>query len=171
MTKVEDDLPPHPTWWRSLGKQREGAEGTVRATTSSMDLSFLRVLTSRRLPASVPPGPAFQFVLAYQAARLIEANIPPRSLTPSGRTVQEDAIVTTITELGWTTLEAGVAKRAMTEIRICWTEVAGHTRSQPSEGGLWIPETSKNRDELEAYVEAGNQGFGQGTHWIERREA
>lgn len=79
--------------------------------------------------------------------------------------------MTTITGLGWAALEAGVAKRAMTEIRSCWTEVVAHTKSQPSEGGLWLPETSKNREEFEAYVEAGNQGSGQGTHWIERREA
>ena len=171
MTKVEEDLPPHPTWWKSRDTHGEGVEGANGPTATRMDLSFLRILTSRRLPTPVPPGPAFQSVLGYQAAGFIEATVPPRTMTPSGRTVQEDAIVSTITELGWSTLEAGVAKSAMTEIRICWTEVVGHTKLEPSEGGLWLPETSKNRDELEAYVEAGNHGFGQGTHWIERREA
>jgi hypothetical protein len=59
----------------------------------------------------------------------------------------------------------------MTEVRICWSKEVSRTKLSGSEGGLWLPETSKNRNELVAYVEAGNQGFGQGTHWIERREA
>jgi hypothetical protein len=59
----------------------------------------------------------------------------------------------------------------MTEIRICWSKAVSLTKLSGSEGGLWLPETPKNLEELEAYVEAGNQGFGQGTHWIERREA
>jgi hypothetical protein len=39
----------------------------------------------------------------------------------------------------------------MTEIRICWSKEVSRTKLSGSEGGLWIPETPKNRDELEAY--------------------
>jgi hypothetical protein len=57
------------------------------------------------------------------------------------------------------------------EIRICWTQEVSATKLSGSEGGLWLPETPKNREDLEVFVEAANQGFGQGSHWIERREA
>jgi hypothetical protein len=64
-----------------------------------------------------------------------------------------------------------IARCLMTEIRICWSKAVSFTKLSGSGGGLWLPETPKNREELEAYVEAGNHGFGQGTHWIERRQA
>jgi len=73
----------------------------------AMDLSFLRILASSHLPRSVPPGPAFHLVLAYEAAGLLEVTIPALVRTRSGGSIQNDAVVLSITEDGWTALRAG----------------------------------------------------------------
>jgi hypothetical protein len=59
----------------------------------------------------------------------------------------------------------------MTEIRICWNKEVSLTKISRSEGGLWIPETPQNLEDFGVIVEAGNQSFGPGSHWIDRREA
>ena len=71
-----------------------------------MDLSFLRTLAASHLPRAVPPGPAFHLVLAYQAADLIEVTIPPMVRTRSGSSIQQDAVVTAITDEGLAALQA-----------------------------------------------------------------
>jgi len=71
-----------------------------------MDLSFLRTLAASNLPRSVPPGPAFHAVLAYQAAGLLEVIIPPVVRTRSGSSIQHDAVVTSITDDGWAALRS-----------------------------------------------------------------
>jgi len=53
-----------------------------------MDFAFLRTLAASHLPRSVPPGPAFHLVLAYQAAGLLEVTIPPVVRTRSGSAIQ-----------------------------------------------------------------------------------
>jgi hypothetical protein len=70
-----------------------------------MDLAFLRTLAASKLPRTVPPGPAFQLVLAYQAAGLLDVTIPPTVRTRSGGAIQLDALVTAITEHGWAALQ------------------------------------------------------------------
>ena len=72
----------------------------------AMDIAFLRTLASSNLPRAVPPGPAFHLVLAYQAAGLLDVTILPMVRTRSGSSIQHDAVVTAITELGWATLQA-----------------------------------------------------------------
>lgn len=71
-----------------------------------MDLHFLRTLASSNLPRAVPPGPAFHLVMAYQAAGLLDVTIPAAVRTRSGSSIQHDAVVTAITELGWAALQA-----------------------------------------------------------------
>jgi hypothetical protein len=38
-------------------------------------------------------------------------------------------------------------------------------------GGLGHPDTPENRRTLEQIIVAGNETYGEGTHWIEEREA
>jgi hypothetical protein len=38
-------------------------------------------------------------------------------------------------------------------------------------GGLGHPDTPENRRTLEQIMVAGNETYGEGTHWIEEREA
>jgi hypothetical protein len=59
----------------------------------------------------------------------------------------------------------------VTKIRICWSEAVTLTKLSRSEGRLWIPETPQNLEDFEVIVEAGNQSFGTGSHWIDRRKA
>ena len=77
-----------------------------------MDLSFLRTLAASNLPRAVPPGPAFHLVLGYQSAGLLEVNIPPVVRTRSGSSIQHDALVTAITELGWAVLRAEITQHS-----------------------------------------------------------
>lgn len=57
--------------------------------------------------------------------------------------------------------------QTMKEIRLCTTvaEVAGET-PQP---GSWTLETPPMREAFEVLVKAGNERYGQGTHWMEER--
>ncbi|KQP22769.1 hypothetical protein [Pseudorhodoferax sp. Leaf267] len=65
-----------------------------------MDLSFLRTLAGGKLPRSVPIGPAFHLVLAYQAAGYVELSVPALIRTRAGNTIQPDAIVLSLTPAG-----------------------------------------------------------------------
>jgi hypothetical protein len=38
-------------------------------------------------------------------------------------------------------------------------------------GGLWHPDTPENRWMLEQVMAAGNETYGEGTHWLEERAA
>jgi len=41
----------------------------------------------------------------------------------------------------------------------------------PTDGGTWFPDNESNRRDLEIIVEAGNEAYGPGTHWLEWRQA
>jgi hypothetical protein len=41
----------------------------------------------------------------------------------------------------------------------------------PTDGGVWFPDTPENRRDLRIVVEAGCEVAGTGTHWLEQREA
>lgn len=68
-------------------------------------------------------------------------------------------------------LEPTSTKR-MTEIRVAWS-VAGRTdqTGRPIQAGIWHPDNAENRRTLQAIVDAGNETYGPGTHWIEEHEA
>lgn len=60
----------------------------------------------------------------------------------------------------------------MKEIRLCWS-VIGRTNQagEPIQGGLWHPKTEQTLRDLMIVMESGNKVYGEGTHWIEEREA
>lgn len=66
----------------------------------SVDLRFLRTLAGSPLPRRVPVGPAFQLLLAYQAAGYVEVEIPPPIRTRAGHMTQPDALVVRVTSAG-----------------------------------------------------------------------
>ncbi len=60
----------------------------------------------------------------------------------------------------------------MIEIRVAWLfglheDAAG----EPIGGGIWSPDTTENRRQMNIVVEAGNEVAGEGTHWLEERQA
>ncbi|MEJ8859874.1 hypothetical protein WKW79_35365 [Variovorax robiniae] len=59
----------------------------------------------------------------------------------------------------------------MKEIRLCWSRCQFNDEGLPVTGGLWIPATPWNRELAERMRQAGNEVYGQHTHWIEEREA
>jgi hypothetical protein len=67
----------------------------------------------------------------------------------------------------------------MKEIRLRWTEGIAKDDEQLTVegvpvhpgGGRWRPDTPENRWNLEQVVAEGNETYGEGTHWIEEREA
>ena len=60
----------------------------------------------------------------------------------------------------------------MVEIRAAW-QFGLHENQfdEPTAGGIWFPDTPENRRDVEIIVEAGNYACGEGTHWLEKREA
>jgi hypothetical protein len=60
----------------------------------------------------------------------------------------------------------------MIEIRLCW-DVVGRENlvGEPIDGGTWCTDTPENRKTLETIEEAGNEVYGEFSHWIEEREA
>jgi len=60
----------------------------------------------------------------------------------------------------------------MTEIRLAWSiQDRKDLTGRPVDGGLWHPDTPANREAITITMEAGNEAYGDGTHWIEEREA
>jgi len=60
----------------------------------------------------------------------------------------------------------------MKEIRLCWSIVGRYSIGDvPIQGGLLHPETPHTRCDLEIVKKSGNEAYGEGTHWIEEREA
>lgn len=57
----------------------------------------------------------------------------------------------------------------MKEIQLRWMVSRGAMRKRGF--GIWHPDTPDNRKTLEAVRDAGNETFGDGTHWIVEREA
>lgn len=65
-----------------------------------------------------------------------------------------------------------VPVKAPVEIRMGWSVVGRrNAANKPIQAGLWQPDTPKNRKELAIIVDAGNEAYGPGTHWIEERAA
>jgi len=63
----------------------------------------------------------------------------------------------------------------MQEIRLRWSKGIERKLSDPIErtqgAGLWFPDNPENRSLLETIRECGVNAFGEGTHWIEERQA
>lgn len=59
----------------------------------------------------------------------------------------------------------------MTEIQLRWLVVDDSGEPRKSGVGLWLPESPENRETLELVRDAGNETFGDGTHWIVERIA
>lgn len=60
----------------------------------------------------------------------------------------------------------------MKEIRVCWLlGLHEDDQGQPTDGGLWWPDTPENRRDLIIIVESGCEVAGEGSHWLEEREA
>lgn len=60
----------------------------------------------------------------------------------------------------------------MKEIRVCWRlGLHPDAQGEPSDGGLWHPDTPESRRELTIVVECGCEIYGEGSHWLEEREA
>lgn len=60
----------------------------------------------------------------------------------------------------------------MTEIRVAWLfGLHENDAGEPLAGGVWFPDTTENRRDLTIVVEAGNLAAGEGSHWLEEREA
>ena len=58
------------------------------------------------------------------------------------------------------------------EIRLLWMiEGREGMDGMPAYSGLWHPDTPEHRRALQQVMRAGNVAYGQGTHWIEEREA
>jgi hypothetical protein len=62
-------------------------------------------------------------------------------------------------------------QKSMREIRLRWSKGQTGENGEPRDGGLWHPDTPENRETLEKVMDAGNETYGLGTHWIEEREA
>ena len=60
----------------------------------------------------------------------------------------------------------------MIEIRVAWTFGLHEDQfGQPSDGGVWFPDTPDNRRDLMIVVEAGREVAGKESHWLEERQA
>jgi len=60
----------------------------------------------------------------------------------------------------------------MREIRVRW-HLGLHEDDQAtaSDGGIWFPDSPDTRRDLTIIVEEGNRTAGDGSHWLEEREA
>jgi hypothetical protein len=61
--------------------------------------------------------------------------------------------------------------RALFEIRLRWSDKVIQEGPRPYSGGLWVPDTPRNRDRLDKAVALGNTLYGDQKHWIEKRQA
>lgn len=60
----------------------------------------------------------------------------------------------------------------MQEIRVGWKYGLHEDQfGEPSDGGVWFPDSPEVRRDLIIIVEAGNEVAGEGTHWLEERQA
>ena len=60
----------------------------------------------------------------------------------------------------------------MLEIRVAWKfGLHENQAGEPTAGGVWFPDNEQNRRDLEIIVDSGNEACGDGTHWLESREA
>lgn len=60
----------------------------------------------------------------------------------------------------------------MIEIRVRWLlGLHEEDSGKPTDGGIWFPDMPETRRELNIIVEAGNEFMGEGSHWLEERQA
>lgn len=60
----------------------------------------------------------------------------------------------------------------MKEIRVAWHYgLHEDGQGEPTDGGLWWPDNPENRRDLTIIVESGCEVAGEGSHWLEEREA
>lgn len=60
----------------------------------------------------------------------------------------------------------------MKEIRVRWLLGLHETEDgRPLDGGIWFPDTPENRRDAEIIIESGCEVAGEGSHWLEEREA
>jgi len=58
------------------------------------------------------------------------------------------------------------------EIRVRWLfGLHEDDEGRPTDGGLWWPDTPENRRDLTIIIESGCEVAGEGSHWLEEREA
>jgi hypothetical protein len=57
------------------------------------------------------------------------------------------------------------------EIRVRWSRQQFDEDGHEITGSLWHPDTPINRELAQRVVEAGEEAYGQGSHWLEEREA
>ena len=63
-------------------------------------------------------------------------------------------------------------KASMKEIRLRWhLGLHEDDDGNPTDGGIWFPDSPDNRDDLTIVMEEGNRVAGEGSHWLEEREA
>lgn len=60
----------------------------------------------------------------------------------------------------------------MNEIRVRWQMgLHEYAAGNPSDGGVWFPDTPESWRDIEIIVEAGCETYGPGSHWLEQRQA
>ena len=63
-------------------------------------------------------------------------------------------------------------KAAMKEIRVRWRMgLHEDDAGLPVDGGVWFPDSPDNRRDLMIIIDEGNRVGGDGSHWLEEREA
>jgi hypothetical protein len=63
-------------------------------------------------------------------------------------------------------------KASMKEIRLRWRlGLHEDDDGNPTDGGIWFPDSPDNRGVLTIVMEEGNRVAGEGSHWLEEREA
>ena len=63
-------------------------------------------------------------------------------------------------------------KAAMKEIRVRrHMGLHADDAGEPLDGGVWFPDSPANRRHMLIIIEEGNRGGGDGSHWLEEREA
>ncbi len=58
----------------------------------------------------------------------------------------------------------------MKEIRLCWSCEVSHEKHEIQTTSIWQPSSPALLRDFEIMVEAGNELYGAGTHWVEERE-
>lgn len=68
-------------------------------------------------------------------------------------------------------LQASIGRGgSVKQIRLCWTARVSHLKHEIQTTANWTLATPYLRRDYEIMVQAGNEVFGNGTHWIEERD-
>ena len=62
-------------------------------------------------------------------------------------------------------------RRVLFEIRVRWSKGFESNDGSPGVGGPWYVDNATNRERLREQVTVGDELFGPGTHWVEKRQA